>query len=60
MNDALAHHAGPAGKLLLALEAMDRRNLAVAGQLLGELALDPAHVLDAQMQALSWAGRIHA
>ena len=60
MNDALARHAGPAGKLLLALEAMDRRNLANAEQLLGELALAPAHVLDAQLQALSWAGRIHA
>lgn len=60
MNDALAHHGGPAGKLLLALEAMDRRNLAVGEQLFDELALDPTHVLDAQMQALSWAGRIHA
>lgn len=60
MNNALAHHTGEAGRLLLALEAMDRRNLAIAEQVFGELALDPTHVLDAQMQALSWAGRIHA
>ena len=59
MNDALAHHAGSAGKLLLALEATDRRNLPVAAGLLEELAIAPARFVDAQMQALSWAARIH-
>lgn len=59
VNEALAHHGGTAGKLLQALEAADRRNLPVAGKTLEELAIDPAHFVDAQMQALSWAGRIH-
>ncbi len=59
INDALAHHAGPAGKLLRALDAADRRNYAIAAGLLDELAIAPAAFRDAQMQALQWAGRIH-
>ncbi|MBS4016689.1 MAG: HDOD domain-containing protein [Dechloromonas sp.] len=59
VNAALAHHGGAAGKLLLALEAADRRNLPVATGILDELGIDPARFVDAQMQALSWAGRIH-
>lgn len=59
INDALAHHAGPAGKLLRALDAADRRNHEVAVALLAEMAITPAQFLDAQMQALHWAGRIN-
>lgn len=59
INDALAHHAGPAGKLLRALDAADRRNHEVAAGLLDELAISPEAFRDAQMQALQWAGRIH-
>jgi len=59
VNDALAHHGGTAGKLLQALEAADRRNLPAAGKILEELAIAPTRFVDAQMQALSWAGRIH-
>jgi len=59
VKDALAHHHGPAGKLLQALEAADRRNLPVACRILEELAIDPARFVDAQMQALSWSSRIH-
>ncbi len=59
INEALAHHAGPAGKLLRALDAADRRNHEVATALLGEMAIPPAQFIDAQMQALQWAGRIN-
>lgn len=59
VNEALAHHGGNAGKLLQALEAADRRNLPVAAGILEALAIDPVRFVDAQMQALSWAGRIH-
>lgn len=59
VSNALAHHSGPAGKLLQALEAADRRNLPIARRMLEELDIDPVLFIDAQIQALSWAGRIH-
>lgn len=56
--EALAHHAGSAGKLLQALEIADSRNLATADRLLEELAIDKDDFLKAQIDALSWASRI--
>lgn len=56
--EALSHHAGTAGKLLQALEIADGRNLPTADRLLDELAIDKMDFLQAQMDALSWAGRI--
>jgi len=59
VSNALARHSGPAGKLLQALDAADRRNLQIADRILEELEIDPVFFIDAQMQAMSWAGRIH-
>lgn len=59
VNDALARHSGSAGRLLQVLEAADRRNLPEASRILDELEIEPESFIDAQMQALSWAGSIH-
>lgn len=59
VHDALALHGGPLGKLLLALDAAERRNLAVAASTLAALNIEPDAFIDAQMQALNWAARIH-
>ena len=55
---ALAQHAGPAGKLLQALQIADSRNLSTANRLLEELAIEPNYFLEAQIASLNWASRI--
>lgn len=55
---ALAEQRGPLGRLLAALAAADQRELASAAQQLGELGIDCATYIDAQMEALAWANRI--
>lgn len=59
IKETLIHHAGPAGTLLRAVDAGERRNWEVAARLLDSLGVGPAPFRAMQMQALQWAGRIH-
>ena len=58
IKDALSHHGGPAGQLLLALEAAAHRNLNESARLLSQLDISPDTFLAAQLDALHWAERI--
>lgn len=56
--DTLAGHHGQPGQLLRLLEAIDCRDLARTAELLDQLSISPAELLDAQMDALAWASSI--
>lgn len=56
--DALSRHAGPLGPLLAAIETADRRDLAGADRLLGELGVAPDDFFSCQLDALDWAHRV--
>ncbi|HXE40645.1 MAG TPA: HDOD domain-containing protein [Azonexus sp.] len=58
VRSALADHGGALGRLLLAIEAAEGRNLGNAAQRLSELELTSADHLDAQLEAFSWAAKI--
>ena len=58
IKDALSHHGGRAGQLLLALEAAAHRNLNESARLLSLLDISPDTFLAAQLDALHWAERI--
>ncbi|WP_415034557.1 EAL and HDOD domain-containing protein [Azonexus sp.] len=58
IKDALNHHGGSAGQLLLALEAAAHRNLDESTRLLQQLEISPEDFLAAQLDALHWAERI--
>ncbi|MFV0370075.1 MAG: EAL and HDOD domain-containing protein [Azonexus sp.] len=60
IKDALNHHSGSAGQLLLALEAAAHRNLDESARLLDRLGIGPDDFLAAQLDALHWAERIPA
>ncbi len=56
---ALAEHGGALGELLDAIAAADRRELKVASSRLKALGIDAKTYLDAQLEAFSWASKIH-
>lgn len=58
VRSALADHGGMLGRLLLAIEAAEGRNLGTAAQRLSELEVTSVDHLDAQLAAFSWAAKI--
>lgn len=56
---ALAEHEGALGALLLAIKKADDGHLEDASEKLAELGIDGLSSLEAQLDALSWASRIH-
>ncbi len=59
-HQALGAHNGTLGQLLEAIDHADRRELDKAATRLAQLDIDGAAFLDAQLDALSWAGKIRA
>lgn len=56
---ALAEQAGPLGQLLAAIEAAETRDLPKASGKLMQLGISSDAYRDAQLNAFSWASRIH-
>ena len=59
-HNALGARSGALGQLLEAIDLADRRELAKADDRLVNLGIDDDTFLDAQLGALSWAGKIRA
>ena len=59
-HNALGARSGALGQLLEAIDLADRRELAKAADTLASLGIDGAAFLEAQLGALSWAGKIRA
>lgn len=57
---ALLDQSGPLGRLLAGTRAADARDLGAASDLFGGLGITPAELLDAQLDALSWAASIRS
>jgi EAL and modified HD-GYP domain-containing signal transduction protein len=58
VHQALAEHAGPLGKLLLAIDSCESRDHKTAAGYLQEMSLSGESFLDAQLSAFSWAAKI--
>lgn len=58
VRTALAEHGGALGRLLLALEAAEGRDLPTAALRLTELGISSQDYLEAQLEAFSWAAKI--
>lgn len=58
VEQSLLRHKTPAGLLLDAIEAAEKRDLSGASRRLRELSIDAETYLDVQLAALSWAAKI--
>jgi len=59
-EQALVEHEGGLGKLLTVVTAADEYDLKTASEGLKELGVDGKDYFDAQLEAYSWASKIHA
>lgn len=58
VHEALATHGGALGKLLRAADSIDSNDLKTASEIFNEQGISSAALLDAQLDALSWAEKI--